>query len=193
MNLHEEGLHVSHKVFGENNAIQLAWACDDDHGCGVDEVVVDLELGELGLQRLGRDLAPQTRAGEDVRLVDRVHGKRGVCGERDLSRDAGDALHLRDAVDHGVPRCVLVRAHADLLARAEVRAADELAHDDHVDAACDLWLQGRVREQAVGREVRRADVGVQAQGLAEGQQTLFRANFKVDTPLRASDGTCVRE
>lgn len=148
----------------------------------------ELDLRVFAFQSLGHDLPPETRARQDVRLVDRVDRQRGFGREGDLRRHARYALDFLDAVDHGVPRDVLLRRDVLLLALAKVDTADELADDDDVDALGDGLLQRRVDDERVGGEVRRADVGVQAEGLAEGEQAGFGAHFAVDTPFWTADG-----
>ena len=78
-----------------------------------------LDLGVLFAQELGHRLAPETRGSEDIGLVDRRNGQRGVGGERDLGRDAGDALDFGDRVDTCVP-CGLVGRFGQFLALAKV-------------------------------------------------------------------------
>lgn len=151
--------------------------------------MVERDLRIFAPQRLGHDLAPQPRAREDVRLVDRMNRQRRVRRERDLRRHARDALHFLDAVDHRVPRNVLLRRDVLLLALAKVDAADELADDDDVDTPRDGLLQRRVDDERVGCEVRGADVGVHAEGLAERKEASFRAHFAIDAPFWAADGT----
>ena len=150
--------------------------------------MVELDLRVPALQRLSHDLPPQTRARQDVRLVDRVDRQRGVGREGDLRRHARDALHFLDAVDHGVPSYVLPRRNVLFLALAKVDAPNELADDDDVDAPGDGLLQRRVDDERVGGEVGRADVGVQAEGFAEGEQAGFGAHFAIDAPFRTTDG-----
>lgn len=152
--------------------------------------MIELDPRVLALQSLGHDLPPETGAREDVRLVDRVDRERGVGREGDLRGDAGDALDLLDAVDHGVPGDVLLRGDVLLLARAKVDAADELADDDDVDALRDGRLERRVGEERVGGEVGRADVGVEAERLAQGEQAGLGAHFAGDAPFGAADGAC---
>ena len=150
--------------------------------------MVELELRVFALQRLGHDLPPQTGAREDVGLVDRVDRQGRIGRERDLGGDARDALDLLDAVDHRVPRDVLPRRDVLLLALAKVDPADELAHDDDVDPFGDRLFQRRVDDQRVGRKVGRADVGVQAEGFAQGEQARLGAHFAVDAPFGSADG-----
>ena len=150
--------------------------------------MIELDLRVLAAQGLGHDPPPEAGAREHVRLVDRVDRERRVARECDLRGDARDALDLLDAVDHRVPGDVLVGRDALLLVRTKVDAADELAHDDDVHALRDGRLERRVGEQRVGREVRRADVGVEAERLAQREQARLGAHFAVDAPLGAADG-----
>lgn len=62
-----------------------------------------------------------------------------------------------------------------------------LADDDHVKAPGDLLLEGRVLEERLARKVRRPDVGVQAELLAQLEQALLGADG-ADAPLGAADG-----
>ncbi len=108
--------------------------------------------------------------------------------ERDLCGHARDSLDFLHAVDHRVPRDVFLWRDVLFLALAEVDAADELADDDDVDALRDGLLQRGVDDERVGGKVRRTDVGVHAQGLAEGKQASFWADFAVHAPLWTADG-----
>jgi hypothetical protein len=150
--------------------------------------VVELDLRVFALERLGDDVPPQTGAREHVGLVNREDGERGVDRDGDLCGHAGDALDLPDAVGHFVPRDVLVGRDVLFLAFAKVEPPDELAYDDDVDAFGDRLLQGRVDDERVGGKVARADVGVEAEGFAEGEQAGLRANFTVDAPFGAANG-----
>lgn len=49
---------VSEKVGSDDNAVQSRWTRDHQHGCGIDEVVAELELWVLLLEDLSDDLAP---------------------------------------------------------------------------------------------------------------------------------------
>ena len=73
---------------------------------------------------------------------------------------------------------------------AEVHAADQLPHDDEVNALChDLRLQGAGRGQ-LGPDLGGAVVGVQAHARAQAQQTFFRALLTGQAlPLGAAHGT----
>lgn len=73
---------------------------------------------------------------------------------------------------------------------AEIHAADQLPHDDEVNALChDLRLQGAGRGQ-LGPDLGGAVVGVQAHARAQTQQTLFRALLTGQAlPLGAAHGT----
>jgi hypothetical protein len=150
--------------------------------------VVELDLRVFALQRLGHDVPPQTRGRKHVCLVDRKDRERRIDREGDLRRHAGDALDLLDAVGHLVPRDVRLGRDVLFLAFAKVEPADELADDDDIDALGDRLLQRRVDDERVGSKVARADVGVEAEGFAEGEQAGLGANFAVDAPFGPTDG-----
>lgn len=152
--------------------------------------MVELDLGVFALQRLGDDVPPQTRGREHVCLVDREDRERRIDREGDLRRHAGDALDLLDAVGHLVPRDVLLGRDVLFLAFAKVEPTDELADDDDVDALGDRLFQRRVDDERVGGKVARADVGVEAEGFAEGEQAGLGADFAVDAPFGSTDGAC---
>jgi hypothetical protein len=180
-------LHVTEQVLRQDDAIELSRVGDDDHGGRVDELMIELELGVLGLEGLGHDFPPEPRGREDVGLVDGVDDKGRVRGEGDLRCDPGDALNLIDTVDHRVPRDVLIRRDTLLLARAKIDASDELADDDEVHVARDVRFERGVGEEGVGGEVGGADVGVQPERLAKREKTLLWPDFAVDTPFWATD------
>lgn len=181
--------HIAEQILRQHHAVELSRIGDEDHRGRVDELVVELELRVFAFQRLGHDLPPQTGAREHVGLVDRVDRQGRIGREGDLGGDAGDPLDLVDAVDHRVPGDVLPRGDVVLLALAKVDPADELAHDDDVDAGGDRGLEGRVDDQRVGRKVGRADVGVQAEGFAQGEQARLWTHFAVHAPFGSADGT----
>lgn len=88
------GDDVAKQVAGNDDAVEGSGVLDHDHGSRVDQLVAELELGELLLHNLRHDLPPQSRGGENIGLVQRpdrcwwVLGKSQVCGE------AGNSLDL---------------------------------------------------------------------------------------------------
>ena len=76
------------------------------------------------------------------------------------------------------------------LAIAKVYAADQLTHDDEIDALChDLGLQGTGRSQ-LRPDLGRTVVGVQAHACTQAQQALLRALLTGQAlPLGAAHGT----
>ena len=108
-----------------------------------------------------------------------------------MSRNCRTAtLDLVLGVGHGVDGLFLAVFEGVGLVIAEVDAADQLTHDDEIDALChDLRLQGAGRSQ-LGPDLRGAVVGVQAHARAEAEQTLFGPLLTGQTlPLGAADGT----
>ena len=90
-------------------------------------------------------------------------------------------------VGHGVHSLLLAVFQRVRLVLAEIDAADELTHDDEVDAlGHDLGLEGAGRGQ-LGPDPGRAVVGVEAHPGAETEQTLFGALLTGQTlPLGAA-------
>ena len=93
-------------------------------------------------------------------------------------------------VGHGIHSLLLAVFQRVSLVLAEVDAADELTHDDEVDAlGHDLGLEGAGRGQ-LGPDLGRAVVGVQAHAGAQAQQALFRALLPGQAlPFGAAHGT----
>ena len=72
---------------------------------------------------------------------------------------------------------------------AKVDAADELAHDDEVDALDEFRLQRRVLDERIGH-LDWAQVGIEAEVLAQAEDGLLGAQGRVDiVPLVAADST----
>lgn len=85
---------VAEEVARNNYTIEAAWGLDHDHGRAVDELVVQLQLRELGLHGLGDDLAPEAARGQHVGLVEASHGRGRAAREREVRRERRDALDL---------------------------------------------------------------------------------------------------
>lgn len=147
----------------------------------VDEHVFELDVGVV-LVDVVDDLAPNAAGLEDVGFVDAGHLAAALLGE--LERGAANALDLEFAVAHHVVAFTAVLALADAFF-AEVDAADQLAHDEHVDVLC-------VFERAdVGERVEQfggAKVGVKPHRLAHAEQRALGALFvRQRVVLRPSD------
>ena len=99
--------HISEHVLGEHNTVELSRVGDHDHSCGINELVLELELRVFLRHELGDSLPPKTRGGEDIGFVDGDDGEWWVGGESDLRGDSGDTLDFRDRVDGLVPRDTL--------------------------------------------------------------------------------------
>lgn len=164
---------VTEQVASDNNTVKLPRLLDHDHGRGVNELVLDLELGELLGHDLRHGLPPQPARSEDVGLVQAPHGERGVVLHGKVSRETGDALDLRAGVRlrvHGEAAAVV------LLALAEVDPAGQFADDVEVDAAADFGAERRAVDQRRGGEVAGAQVTECAHLLAQSEESLFRAD-----------------
>src|SRR5207245_7372824 len=110
------------------------------------------------------DATPEARRVEHVRLVDR--DERAAPRGRELEAAPDDALDLRRVILERVEDCAVI-AHA---ARAEVQAADQLAHDHEID----VTLR------------RRAQVRVDVELLAQAEQPRLGPDTAA-VPLRAAD------
>lgn len=176
--------NITKQVAGDDDTVEGSGVLDHDHGRRVDELVLNLEVRELALKRLGHDVAPQAGRGEDVGLVEGDDPLvAAAAGEK--SSQAGDALDLGARVGllvPGVARAVV------LLPLAKVDAARQLADNDKVGAAADVGLERRRLDQRVGREEARSQIAVGAHLLAQLQEALLRTH-RARAPFRAADGT----
>lgn len=180
----------------EEDTVELARVGADDHSGRVDELVVNGDVGELLGHGVGDGLPPQPRGGQDVGLVDRVDGKRRAGQASEVGAEAGDPLNLLDRVGALVPSDgILSLGSSDdgLLAVPKVDTTDQLADDDDGSALGDVSLEGRVGDERRGREVGGADVGVEAERLAKGEQSNLGTEGRVSSPLGSSDSTCTRK
>jgi len=165
--------------------VELARVVDQLHGGVVHQHVHDLDLRVI-LRHAVHDLAPHATGFQDVRLVDVVDLLAALHGR--LEADAANALDFMLRVGHGIHSLLLAVFQRVSLVLAEVDAADELTHDDEVDAlGHDLGLEGAGRGQ-LGPDLGRAVVGVEAHAGAETEQSLFGALLTGQTlPLGAAD------
>ena len=145
-----------------------------------------LDVG-IVLRDLCDRLAPETRGVEHVGLVD--GGDALAALARGLERDARDTLDLVLGVGHDVGGLLLaVRLFRAVL--AEVHAADELAHDDEVDAAFRDVSAQRAGGGELGEHLGGAHVRVETHALAQLEQTaLGTVGGGLVVPLRAADRT----
>ena len=133
----------------------------------VDELMLDGDVGVFGLELVDGG-APELRALEDVGLVDLSEFLAALAGE--VEGDAGDADDFVFGVAHGVDGFAgLFVPRAGL---AEVEAAEELAHEEDVDALGDFGTEWRVvgerGEGEAGAEICKA-----SEHLADLQQAGF--------------------
>ena len=176
---------VAEQVAGHDDAVESARVLDHEHGGAVDELVVQLQLGELLLKHLGDDLAPQAAGGQHVGLVQAPDLGGRVVGQGQEARQAGDALDLGARVGlrvHGEAGAVVLGA------LAKVDAARQLADDDEVGAAAHLGLKRGAVDERVGREAAGTQVAVGAELLAQLEDALLGADGGGGTPFRAANG-----
>ncbi len=134
---------MSPNMFSVTMTSNCSGARRELHGGVVDEHVLDLDVRIVG-RDLVDDAAPEPRRLEHVRLVHRRELPAARPGELEAS--------ARDSLD--LARVVLARVEDGAVvadaARAEVEAADELAHDDEVDS-CPLAPAGGSRTRRARR------------------------------------------
>ena len=163
---------------------------DERHGGSVHVHVGEMDIGKLAADA-GNDFAPQPRALQNVRLVDREQAP--AAGARELKCDAGNALDLRLAVAHGVDG--LARAGDAVVLSingtglAEIQSAEQFAHDENVGSFDDFFAQRRAGSQR-GIIDSGTEVGESAELLAEAQQSSFGAKFaRIMIEGRTADGS----
>lgn len=78
------GDDVAKEVAGDDDAVEGLGVLDHQHGGRVDEMVAKLELRELLLHDLSKDLPPQTAGRQDVGLVKTPDGRRRVLLQRQV-------------------------------------------------------------------------------------------------------------
>ena len=130
--------------------------------------------------------APQAGRSQDIGLVDGRDFVAALLGS--LHGKGANALYFRDTVVFQVPRAFDAIVDFRFAAVAEIDAADEFANDEDIGAGDDIRFERRVFGQDF-RYLDRAQVDVEPQSLAQAQDGLFRAQFRVDVvPLVAADG-----
>lgn len=177
------GDDVTEEVAREDDAVERARALDHHHGRRIDELVLDLELGELLLKHLGRDLSPQPARRQHVGLVKTPH-RLVATRNGEETRKTRHTLNLWPAVGfrvHGLAIAVVLDAVA------EVNATGQLTNHDKVGAAADLSLERGEVDEGVGGEVARAQIAVGTHLFAEAEEALFRADG-AGAPFGAADG-----
>src|SRR5260221_2015940 len=166
------GQDVAEHVFGEDD-VEIGGLDDERHGGRVHVDVSELDLGKIA-GGASDDLAPETRALQNIRLVDGEQTP--AAGAREFKCDAGDALDLRLTVAHGVERVTRARSALDGARLAEIQSTEQFAHDEDVGSLDDFFAQRRD-----GSERRIKDygpkIGEGSEFLAEAQQSSFGAKF----------------
>lgn len=178
---------VAEEVASDDDTIQTARVLDHDHGGAVDELVLQLQLRELGRHGLRHDPAPEPARRQHVGLVQAPHGRGRVAREREVRGQSRDTLDLGARVQLGVPGHLVAGVEVGLLALAEVDAARELADHRKIGAAADRGFQGRELDERVRREEARAQVPVRLHLLAQPQDPLL-GTHRARAPFRPADG-----
>ena len=161
---------IAEHILGDNH-VELRGVLHDLHGAVVHEHLAVLHIRVLGLQPVHHS-APQATGVQHVGLVHAAQLFAALAGG--LEADAANALDLVLRIGHGVHRLLFAVFQRVGLVIAEVHAADQLPHDDKVNALChDLGLQGAGRCQ-LRPDLCGAVVGVQPHPSAQPQQAFFR-------------------
>ncbi len=128
------------------------------------------DVCELGAHDSLGNLAPQARSLQHVGLVDRGQFATPLAREaRGHPDDTFDFLHgVRADIDRAVGIAALF---------AEIDSASQLSHKQEIDALEDLGLQSRGVDQT-RQDLHGTQVGVDAQFLAQPQESLFGAHFR---------------
>src|SRR6266436_7058996 len=119
------GEDVAEHVFGEDD-VELGGLENERHSGRVHVHVGKLDIGKINGDA-SDDFAPETRALQNIRLVDREQS--AAAGAREFKCDAGDALDLRLTVAHGVERVARAGSALDGARLAEIQSAKQFAHD----------------------------------------------------------------
>ena len=150
---------MSPKRFLGEDDVEVAGDVHEVHGHGVDELVLDGDVGVVGLEGVDSG-APELGTFEDVGLVDGGEFFAALAGE--LEGDAGYTHDFVARVAHGVDGLAGFLVPGAGL--AEVEAAEELPDEENVNALGDFGAEGRVfRERGVGD--RGAQVGEASEDL----------------------------
>lgn len=174
---------ISKQIARDNHAVQAGRVLHHDHGRTVNELMLDLQIRELLLERLRHDLAPQTTRSQHIGLIQTPNLLVPTPPGQEASQPR-DALNLLTGVRLRVPG---LAGAVVLLPLAEVDAARELAHDDEVGALADGGLERGVLDEGVRGEEAGAQVAVRAHLLAKLEEALLRADG-AGAPFRAADG-----
>jgi len=148
--------------------------------------VIQRHVG-IFLRHLSDGLAPEHAILEDVRLVD--GGEAFIASLRGLESDMRDADDLALLVDHRVDGDRFAVLLVPAFRLAEVEAAGELAHAEHVEAAFDERFLHRRGVGQLWKADGRAQIGKEGEVLAQREQRgalgllVGRKRF----PFRAAD------
>ncbi len=108
---------------------------------------------------------------------------------RQLEGDSHQAGNLLFGVHESIDRLAFAGPLPALAGLAEIDAARQLTHHDEIDAAQHLGLERRRFDQ-LGQDLHGAQVGVQAEALAQSEEGLLGTNRCLrHVPLWSPDGT----
>ncbi len=177
------GQNVAEKIF-RDQYIETARPLNKTHRGIIDEQIVGLHVGVLRGDFL-RNLPPQTRGGNHIRLVDDRDFLAPLPGE--FIGQVQDTFYLLAGIDARVVGRITVLATA--LRAAEIHPAGQFADAHQIDSFHQFGTKRRLVYQRRKR-IHGADIGKQPETLAHLQQSLFGTYFRVRIVIvfRRADG-----
>jgi hypothetical protein len=177
---------VAEEIFAEHD-VELLRLADELHRGVVDIHEVERDVGILRREGLDR-LAPEDARLEHIRLVDQRDPFAAQL--RGLEGDVGDPFDFLRIVDHRVDGALAALDGNGLLGLAEIESAGQFAHHQHVETVGDEFGLDRREVEEAGITFRGAQVGVEAEMFAQGQQrgALRLLVRRQAFPFRAADG-----
>ena len=167
------GEDVAEHVFG-NHDVEALRIQNKLHGGVIDQKVVQFDVRVI-FRHFDNDSAPELRGFEDVGFIDRGELFAAFAGE--FEAHAGDAFDFAPGVGHGVDGAGLGTVFIDAAGRAVVDTGVEFTDDNHVYAVNKMVLERRGFEQR-GVAANGTEVRVDTHGLADAEETTFRALFR---------------
>ena len=171
------------KHVGGDDHIEKGWGTDDLHRGVIHVHIIQHDIRILGLAKPMDSLPPQAGGFQDIRLINGGHMTAPLAGNlKSLPRDPFDLHHrVRFRIKGSVPGLIAA-------AFAKIDPAGEFPDDHQVKPFC-----RDIRTQDAGTrkrrfDLRRAQIGIKPQCLAQAQQRLFRTQISGHMiPLRAAD------
>lgn len=176
---------ISKQVASHDNTIKSSWVLDHKHGSAINQVVTNLQLGELLSHELGGNLSPESAGSQNVGLVQGPDWERRVMLQGQVGSKSDNSLDLWARVWLGVPGGSVTIV---LLALSKVDTSGQLSDDIEVGTTADLSLERRDIDEGFGGKVAWAKIAVCAHLFSELEDTLLRTNL-AGSPFWTTNGT----